>query len=153
MMMSVRAGPYAAAPAAGPTTTEICGTRPEARVMAVNIRPTASMDSTPLASFAPPECHTPTTGHPRRTAISIASTMRVVPAMPSAPPIFVASVQYAITGAPSTRPAAVSTSMSPAGCSSSQSFPSKSCVSRSSGARRSTPATSGRGLAVASTVI
>ena len=62
MIMSVSAGPYAAAPAAGPTTTEICGIRPEARVMATNIWPTASMDSTPSASFAPPECHTPITG-------------------------------------------------------------------------------------------
>ena len=93
MMMSVSAGPYAAAPAAGPTTTEICGTRPEARVMAANIRPTASMDSTPSASLAPPECQMPITGQRSRTAISIASMMRSVPATPRAPPIFVALVQ------------------------------------------------------------
>ena len=39
--MSVSAGPYAAPPAAGPSTTEICGTRPEARVIAAKTCPTA----------------------------------------------------------------------------------------------------------------
>ena len=37
--MSVSAGPYAAPPAAGPSTTEICGTRPEARTMAAKTWP------------------------------------------------------------------------------------------------------------------
>ena len=37
--MSVSAGPYAAPPAAGPSTTEICGTRPDARVIAANTVP------------------------------------------------------------------------------------------------------------------
>jgi hypothetical protein len=35
--MSVSAGPYAAPPAHGPSTTEICGTRPDARVIAAKI--------------------------------------------------------------------------------------------------------------------
>ena len=47
--MSVSAGPYAAPPAAGPSTTEICGTLPEAWVMAWKISPTACSDSTPSA--------------------------------------------------------------------------------------------------------
>ena len=60
--MSVRAGPYAAPPAAGPRTTEICGILPEACVITWKISPTACSDSTPSASRAPPECHSPTTG-------------------------------------------------------------------------------------------
>ena len=39
--MSVSAGPYAAPPAAGPSTTEICGILPEAWVIAKKILPTA----------------------------------------------------------------------------------------------------------------
>jgi hypothetical protein len=68
--MSVRAGPYAAPPAAGPTTTDSCGITPEARVMAAKTRPTACSDSTPSASRAPPECHTPMIGTRSRTATS-----------------------------------------------------------------------------------
>ena len=68
--MSVSAGPYAAPPAAGPTTTEICGTTPEARVMAANTVPTACSDSTPSARRAPPECQTPMIGTRSRTAVS-----------------------------------------------------------------------------------
>ncbi len=59
---SVSAGPYAAPPAAGPSTTEICGIVPEACVIAWKIRPTACSDSTPSASRAPPECHRPMIG-------------------------------------------------------------------------------------------
>ncbi len=61
--------------------------------MAANISPTPCIDSTPSASRAPPECHRPTTGHPMRSAASIAATMCVAPAAPSAPPMRVASVQ------------------------------------------------------------
>ena len=61
---SVRAGPYAAPPAAGPSTTEICGILPEAWVIAWKIWPTACRDSTPSASRAPPECHRPMIGDP-----------------------------------------------------------------------------------------
>ena len=61
---SVSAGPYAAPPAAGPSTTEICGTRPEARIIAWNTSPTACSASTPSASRAPPECHSPMHRHP-----------------------------------------------------------------------------------------
>ena len=60
--MSVSAGPYAAPPAAGPSTTEICGTLPEDCVIAWKISPTACSESTPSASRAPPECHSPTIG-------------------------------------------------------------------------------------------
>ena len=66
--MSVRAGPYAAPPAAGPSTTEICGTRPDARVIAAKTVPTACRLATPSASRAPPECHSPTIGTPRDNA-------------------------------------------------------------------------------------
>ncbi len=62
MTMSVSAGPYAAPPAAGPSTTEICGTLPDARVIAANTRPTASRLATPSRRRAPPECHRPITG-------------------------------------------------------------------------------------------
>ena len=47
--MSVSAGPYAAPPAAGPSTTEICGILPEAWVITWKIRPTACSESTPSA--------------------------------------------------------------------------------------------------------
>jgi hypothetical protein len=73
--------------------TEICGITPEAIVMAANIRPTPSIDSTPSASRAPPECHNPMTGQSSRTAASMASTMWRAPAAPREPPIRVASVQ------------------------------------------------------------
>ncbi len=105
--MSVSAGPYAAPPAAGPSTTEICGTRPEARTIAAKTWPTASSASTPSASRAPPECHRPITGTRSRTAVSIASTMCRQPSMPIAPPIFCASVANAITRPPSTVPRAM----------------------------------------------
>ena len=62
--MSVSAGPYAAPPAAGPSTTEICGTRPDARTMAANTWPTPSSATTPSASRAPPECQRPEHRHP-----------------------------------------------------------------------------------------
>ena len=70
--MSVSAGPYAAPPAAEPSTTEICGTLPEARVIAWKIRPTACSDSTPSASRAPPECQRPRIGTRSRMAASYA---------------------------------------------------------------------------------
>ena len=62
MTRSVRAGPYAAPPAAKPSTMEICGILPDAWVMAWKIRPTACSDSTPSASRAPPECQMPRIG-------------------------------------------------------------------------------------------
>ena len=40
MTRSVSAGPYAAPPAAAPSTTEICGTLPDARVIAAKTEPT-----------------------------------------------------------------------------------------------------------------
>ena len=48
----------------GPSTTEICGTWPEARTIAANTWPTPSSASTPSASRAPPECQIPMTGTP-----------------------------------------------------------------------------------------
>ena len=65
---SVSAGPYAAPPAAGPSTTEICGILPEAWVITWKIRPTACSDSTPSASRAPPECQSPMIGTPGRSS-------------------------------------------------------------------------------------
>ena len=67
---SVRAGPYAAPPAAGPSTIEICGILPDASVMMWKISPTACSDRTPSASRAPPECHRPMTGTPSDSARS-----------------------------------------------------------------------------------
>ena len=61
--MSVSAGPYAAPPAAGPITTEICGILPDARVMIAKTRPTACSETTPSRSRAPPECQRPIDGH------------------------------------------------------------------------------------------
>src|SRR5439155_1638809 len=75
--MSVSAGPYAAPPAAGPTTTEICGIRPDARIIAANTEPTASSDSTPSASRTPPQCQTPSTGQGTRNVVPT-ETERVV---------------------------------------------------------------------------
>ena len=51
-------------PAAGPSTTEICGTLPEAWVIAWKIWPTACSERTPSASRAPPECQSPMIGTP-----------------------------------------------------------------------------------------
>ncbi len=68
--MSVRAGPYAAPPAAGPMTQEIWGILPEARVMIAKTSPTACSETTPSRSRAPPECHSPTTGTPSARARS-----------------------------------------------------------------------------------
>ena len=116
--MSVSAGPYAAPPAAGPSTTEICGTRPEARTIAAKTWPTASSATTPSASRAPPECHSPTTGTRSRTAVSIASTMCRQPSVPIAPPMRVASVANAIAVVPSISPRAHSTPESSRGMSS-----------------------------------
>ena len=62
MTTSVRAGPYAAPPAAGPSTTETCGILPEAWVITWKIRPTACRESTPSARRAPPECQSPMIG-------------------------------------------------------------------------------------------
>ena len=93
---SVSAGPYAAPPAAGPSTTEICGTRPDARTIAANTRPTASSASTPSASRAPPECQRPTPGPARARAVSMASTMCRQPSAPIAPPIDGGVGAYAI---------------------------------------------------------
>ena len=90
---SVSAGPYAAPPAAGPTITLTCGTRPDARMIAANTLPTPSIDSTPSASRAPPLCHTPSTGTPSATAVSMAVTMCPQPSAPIAPPSRVPSVQ------------------------------------------------------------
>ena len=59
---SVSAGPYAAPPAANPSTMEICGIFPEACVIAWKIRPTPCKDSTPSARRAPPECQIPRIG-------------------------------------------------------------------------------------------
>ena len=109
MTMSVSAGPYAAPPAAGPSTTEICGTRPDARTIAAKTWPTASSATTPSARRAPPECHRPTTGTRSRTARSIASTMCRQPSVPMAPPMRVASVAKAMTGVPSIWPRALIT--------------------------------------------
>ena len=93
MTTSVRAGPYAAPPAAGPSTTEICGIRPEDRTIAANTSPTACKAVTPSASRAPPECQIATTGTRSRRAVSVASTMCRQPSTPIAPPMTVASVQ------------------------------------------------------------
>ena len=71
---SVSAGPYAAPPAAKPSTIEICGILPDACVMAWKIRPTACSDSTPSASRAPPECQMPRIGMRSRMARSYACT-------------------------------------------------------------------------------
>ena len=60
--MSVSAGPYAAPPAAAPSTTEICGMRPDALVMMLKTSPTACSETTPSARRAPPECQSPITG-------------------------------------------------------------------------------------------
>ncbi len=89
--------------------TLICGTRPDARVMAANTRPTPSIDSTPSASRAPPECHSPITGLPSRAARSMAATIRSQPPAPSAPPMTAASVQKASTDRPPILPRAVAT--------------------------------------------
>ena len=89
---SVSAGPYAAPPADGPSTTEICGTFPDARTMAANMLPTPSSEAAPSASRAPPQWNSPMTGIRSRIAMSIASTIWRHPSKPIAPPWRVASV-------------------------------------------------------------
>jgi hypothetical protein len=134
---SVSAGPYAAPPAAGPRTTEICGIRPEDRTMAAKTSPTACSAVTPSASRAPPECQMPTTGTRSRSAASIASTMCWQPSNPIAPPMTVASVQYAIAGDPATVPRAARTPEVSRGASGCIDPASKNLASRSSGSRGS----------------
>ena len=142
MTMSVSAGPYAAPPAAGPSTTEICGTRPDARTIAANTWPTASSATTPSASRAPPECHSPMTGTRSRTAVSIESTTCRQPSVPMAPPIRVASVAKAITAVPSTSPRAASAPESSRGTSRRSVPASNSARRRASGSRWSTASVS-----------
>ncbi len=108
MTRSVRAGPYAAPPAAKPSTMEICGILPEAWVMAWKISPTACSDSTPSASRAPPECQMPRIGTRSCMARSYARTTTSQPCTPIAPPITVASEQKATTRLPLTVPVAAS---------------------------------------------
>jgi hypothetical protein len=110
--MSVSAGPYAAPPAAAPSTTEICAITPEARVMIANTSPTAWSEPTPSRRRAPPECHRPTMGVPSARARSYAARMTLHPAVPIAPPCTVGSEQNATTGTPSTRPVAASMPLS-----------------------------------------
>jgi hypothetical protein len=113
--MSVNAGPYAAPPAAGPSTTESWGTSPEVRVMAANTDPTASRESTPSRSRAPPECQIPKMGRLRRRALAYAATIRAQPARPSAPPWARASEQNTTAGIPLMRTTPSSTPESSAG--------------------------------------
>ncbi len=77
MTMSVSAGPYAAPPAAGPSTTEICGILPDAWSSRGRSGPTAWSDSTPSARRAPPECQRPTIGRPGRSSRCVRAHDRV----------------------------------------------------------------------------
>ncbi len=104
MTRSVSAGPYAAPPAAKPSTIEICGILPEAWVIAWKIRPTACSESTPSASRAPPECQMPRIGTRSCIARSYARTTTSQPSTPIAPPITVGSEQKATTRQPLTVP-------------------------------------------------
>ena len=139
MTTSVRAGPYAAPPAAAPMTTEICGILPEARVMMANTSPTAWRLTTPSARRAPPECHRPMIGVPSARAMSYASTMALQPSTPMAPPWTRASEQNTTTGAPFARPRAetnpdFSTSLMISTVSSSRKFSRRRFGSRGSAA-------------------
>ena len=127
---SVRAGPYAAPPAAKPSTIEICGILPEAWVIAWKIRPTACSDSTPSASRAPPECQMPRIGTRSAIARSYARTTTSQPWTPMAPPITVASEQKATTRQPSMVPTAASMPESSSGVISSSEPSSSSACSR-----------------------
>ena len=80
--MSVSAGPYAAPPAAGPSTRESCGILPLASVIAAKTRPTPCSESTPSVSRAPPLCQMPTTGKPRSTATLVGRESASQPACP-----------------------------------------------------------------------
>src|SRR6266566_236968 len=80
--------------------------------MAANIRPTPSIDSTPSARRAPPDCHRPTAGQPTCCAAAMARAMCPAPTAPSDPPMRVASVQYAMTGDPLIIPLAACTPLS-----------------------------------------
>ena len=107
--MSVSAGPYAAPPAAAPSTTEICGIRPDARVMMAKTSPTACSDETPSRSRAPPECQRPTTGTPSASARSYAARIDLAARpCPSRRPGPAGRRRSATTGLPSTRPIAAS---------------------------------------------
>ena len=141
--MSVSAGPYAAPPAAGPSTTEICGTLPDARVIAANTRPTPSRLSTPSRNRAPPECHKPTIGTPSSSARSYAVTIAVQPAMPIAPPWIVGSHANATAAVPSIRPTPTSTPLSSSAVIVSRVPSSNNAVSRARGERGSSAVSSG----------
>ncbi len=104
--MSVSAGPYAAPPAAAPSTMEICGILPDAFVIALKTRPTAWSDSTPSARRAPPECQMPTIGSLFFIAVAYARTIASQPWTPIAPPMTVGSEQKATVRAPWMRPTA-----------------------------------------------
>src|SRR5690606_37646225 len=129
-------------PAAGPSTTEICGTRPEARTIAAKICPIPSSASTPSGILAPPEGHSPMTGTRSRTAVATAATMCRRPSYPRAPPILVPSVANAITGAPLISPRAYCTPEVSFGRNRRREPWSKSDRRRSSGSRWSTGAES-----------
>ena len=137
MTRSVRAGPYAAPPAAKPSTMEICGILPEAWVMAWKIRPTACSESTPSASRAPPECQMPRIGTRSCIARSYARTTTSQPSTPMAPPITVASEQKATTRQPLTVPTAASMPESSSGVISSTEPGSSRACSRKCGLRGS----------------
>ena len=134
---SVSAGPYAAPPAAKPSTIEICGILPDACVMAWKIRPTACSDSTPSASRAPPECQMPRIGTRSRMARSYACTTTSQPCTPIAPPMTVASEQKATTREPLIVPTAASMPESSSGVISSTEPSSSSAARRWFGLRGS----------------
>src|SRR5580700_8666500 len=143
MTRSVRAGPYAAPPAAAPSTTEICGTLPDALVIAANTMPTACRLSTPSSSRAPPECQSPMIGAPVSMARSYAATMISHPSMPMAPPCSRGSLANATTRRPPTAPVPARTPLSSAGCSSSSEPGSNNASSRDCGSRPGTAARAG----------
>ena len=106
---SVRAGPYAAPPADGPTTSDNWRTRPLAMLLAANTRAIPSSESTPSPSRAPPERQIPTIGAPSATASWVAEAIARQPSAPSAPPCDPGSVAKAIASMPAMSPRATVT--------------------------------------------
>ena len=154
IMMSVSAGPYAAAPAAGPDHHRDLQHLPRSArygrehladpVHGLNavrqLRPARMpyADHGAAVCGARPRSPRRCTERPRRRVRR---------------PSSVASVQYAIDASAVHAPTAVRTSVPSAGCRGRQLLPSNSCVSRRTGSRRSWPSLEATVLPVVSAVI
>ena len=105
--------------------------------MAAKMVPTACRLPTPSASRAPPECHRPMIGTPRRTASLYAVTMAAHPSSPEAPPWTRGSEANATAPVPSICPVPAMAPVPVSGAISSRVPSSNRASSRTTGSRDS----------------